>query len=845
MNKNLTSLGILLFVAFNLFAQIPQTQRPQTGGAPAGMNMPAGMKVPSIGRIFGKVLEAGTKQPVPYASVVVFRTIGKKDTILGGGLTLENGEFSVGELPFGPVQVKITFVGLKEFKKTLMIVPPDNVEIDMGDIKLEADSKVLNTVDVTAQKSQIQLNLDKKVFNVDKNITATGGTAEDVLKNIPSVTVNSDGNAQLRNQGTTIFVDGRPTLLTINQIAADQIDNIEVITNPSAKYDASTSGGIINIVLKKNRKPGYNGFVNLSGGYPTNYNGTLNLNYKEGRVGVTGFYTMNFGSNPIFGYTNETKSVNAITTGFFRQDGENQFNRRFQVGRLALDYTVNNRNTLTIAGNIVQGNFDIDVDNKFYSGLNANKPDSNGTFVNVARNQFRNYGAQLIWKKTYPKKGQELTNDLTYNQSTSFNNSDWTTTIITPISAKTLQENRGNNDGYQLNYQLDYVNPLNDSSKIEMGLRSNINNRDQDFLANFLLDDKSRVLIPSQSTDIRVEEMVNAAYITYTSKFKGFGYSAGIRFEQAQLVGQSRLDISQNGGKFGYKYPGDNGVSIFNSFFPSLYISKKIDKATEMQINFSRKVNRPDFMRIMPFIREANLRNFSRGNPALVPEFINLAELNYNKIFGNNNWLISLYLRNEEQPITQFIRPALNDSLNRQEITFINGDNSNRIGIDNTLKLGFGKNVDLTTNFNVFNTSISLIDNGKTVKNSGWAWSGKANFNIKLPKDFAIQLTGNYESDQPNLQGKRLAFAFGDFAVKKAFNRLTSLTLAVNDITNTRQQVSILNSVSGANTIVTENLRRRDVRNIRLSFQMAFGKMDASIFKKRPQGGGGQQQMDF
>jgi outer membrane cobalamin receptor len=840
MNKNLTSLGILFFLAVSLMAQQPQPQRPQSGGPPAGMNLPAGMKIPNIGRIYGKLLEASTKQPVPYASVVVFRTMGKKDTILGGGLTLENGDFSVGELPFGPVQVKITFVGLKDFKKTLMIVPPDNVEIDLGDLKLEADSKVLNTVDVTAQKSQIQLNLDKKVFNVDKNITATGGTAEDVLKNIPSVTINSDGNAQLRNQGTTIFVDGRPTNLTINQIPSDQIENIEIITNPSAKYDASTSGGIINIVLKKNRKPGYNGFVSLGAGYPTNYNTTANLNYKEGRVGLTGFYSLNYGSNPIFAYTTESRKTNNGTV-FFRQDGDNDFNRRFQIGRLSMDYSINNRNTLTFAGTIVKGNFDIDVNNKFSSGLLGNKIDSAGTFVNIAKNQFTNYGAQALWKKTFPKKGQELTIDVNYNQGGSNNDADWTTSVTLPINGSLVQQNRGINDGYQITSQLDYVNPLSDSSKIEFGLRSNINNRDQSYVADLIFSDGTRRLIPSQSTDVRVEEMVNAAYFTYTNRIFGLGYSAGLRFEQSQLVGQSRLDVSQNGGKFGYKYPGDNGVNILNSFFPSLYISKKIDKMTEVQVNFSRKVNRPDFMRIMPFVREANQRNFSRGNPALVPEFINLAEFNFNKLFGNNNWLLSLYLRNEEQPITQFIRPAINDSLGRQEITFINGDNANRYGVDNTLKFGFGKNVDLTTNFNVFYYSINLLQNGVTYKNSNVAWTAKANFNIKLPKDFSIQLTGNYESELPSLQGERLAFAFGDFAIKKSFNRLTSMTLSINDISNTRQQISILRTTDA----ITENLRRRDVRNIKLAFQMAFGKMDASIFKKRPQGGGQQQQMDF
>ena len=324
MKKILISLSFL-FIALISYAQMP-------GGMPAG-----GGKMPSMsGRVYGKIVDATTKQPIEFASVIALRPMGKRDSMLGGGLTLQNGEFNIDNVPLGGIKVKVSFLGFKDFvKQNVMIMPPDNMEVDLGDIELQSDSKVLSTVDVTAQKSSMQLSLDKKVFNVDKNITATGGTAEDVLKNVPSVTVDGDGNAKLRNNNTTIYVDGRPTMLSMNQIAADQIESVEVITNPSAKFEASTTGGIINIVTKKNKKPGYNGFIGLSAGTGNRYNATANLNVKEGRTNVTGFYTLNSSKNPTIGYSNRTNfdSTGAVSN-YYNQKTKSSFDNLFQVGRL-------------------------------------------------------------------------------------------------------------------------------------------------------------------------------------------------------------------------------------------------------------------------------------------------------------------------------------------------------------------------------------------------------------------------------------------------------------------------------------------------------------------------------
>lgn len=833
MKKILIALGFL-FTALITYAQMP-------GGMPAG-----GGKMPSIsGRVYGKIIDATTKQPIEFASVIALRPMGKRDSMLGGGLTLQNGEFNIDNVPLGGIKVKISFLGFKDFvKQNVMIMPPDNMEVDLGDIELQSDSKVLSTVDVTAQKSSMQLSLDKKIFNVDKNITATGGTAEDVLKNVPSVTVDGDGNAKLRNNNTTIYVDGRPTMLSMNQIAADQIESVEVITNPSAKFEASTTGGIINIITKKNKKPGYNGFIGLSAGTGNRYNATANLNVKEGRTNVTGFYTLNSSKNPTIGYSNRTNfdSTGAVSN-YYNQKTKTSFDNLFQVGRLSLDYQISNRNMLTVAGTYVNGQFNIksDVEDVF---LSPSKVALNRGIRSVRPvNEFKNYGLQAIWKKTFAKKGKELTTDFNVNFGNSVNEAEWLTTanILNPdgsvASTGTLKNViNGGNKGQQFTFQMDYTNPINDSTKIEMGVRSFANLRTQDYYFYTNINDKLELdRSISQNTDI--DDIINAAYMTYTSRLRGISYQAGVRFEQSKFDGNSLLDNT----KFGYSYPG-GGKDILKSFFPSLYLSKKLDKTSEIQINFSRKIQRPNFMQLMPIIQNTDRQNIRIGNPKLQPEFVNLSELNYNKLFGAHNWLISLYYMLETNTIKPFTSPSATDP-SVLITTFINAKNETRFGLDNTLKLALAKNLDFTTNFNLFNFNVSSTE----VSRNSWSYNGKGNINWKLPnklKDFSLQLNGNYESDQITLQGERKANAFMDFAVKYTFNRISSLTFAVNDVFNSRKEISYLNQSS----FYQESMRRRDLRYFKVSLQMPFGKMDASIFRKAKDAKRQQnpsQEMDF
>ena len=826
MKKNYFFLTLVLVLSLNFKLS---AQRP--GG------MTGGGKMPSIGRVYGKIVDKSTKEPIPFGSVVALRALGKRDSIVGGQLSLENGDFNLDNLPMGGAKIKISVVGYKDFTKSVTMFPPD-VEIDLGDIGLEVNAEVLKTVTVQGQKSSAMLSIDKKVFNVEKNITSSGGTAEDVLKNVPSVTVDADGTPKLRNSSTTVYIDGRPTLFSLNQIPSDQIESVEVISNPSSKYEASTSGGIINIVLKKNRKPGYNGFISLSAADHDRYNGTFNLNVKQGKVNVTGFYSANTTDVPVNGYTNKTiYSPGDSTYKYYNQNSISQFNTNFKIGRIALDYSINNRNTLTFAGTIVRGVFNVNgTQNSQFLRADFSTYETGVRNV-LPLNKFNNQQAQVIWKKTFPKKGKELTIDANYGWGGSSNSQDWISTVndakgVALPYQPSLTEIRGDNSGHQTVVQLDFTNPINDSTKWEMGLRNYYNYRTSQSLYNqYSYTDPNpgyKEIIPL-SSDYNITDIVNAAYTTYTSRYRGWGYQAGLRFEQSYLDGVSKIGTLSD---IGYNYPGDG--KILNTFFPSLYLSKKIDAKNEFQINFSRKINRPNFMQLLPIVMASDLLNIRKGNPGLKPEFVNTIEANFNKTFGYNNWLVSAYLKNVNDPVTNysFVNPEVAGGL----ISIpTNGNVSNKFGLENTFKWAITDNLEWTNNVNVFNTTIS----SDSLNISQWSYFLKSNAIFKFGKGFSTQLSGSFEGKEVILQGYIKERYNIDFAIKKSFsNGAANVTLAVNDIFNSRKQVTFLEG----STFIQESMRRRDIRAFKISVQFPFGKLDSSIFRKAKEGRKQQQQ---
>lgn len=822
---------IAFFIGLTSYAQMP-----------GGMGGMKNMKDPKLGRVYGKVIDANTGKPVEYASVQVLWY--SKDSLLGGSLVKENGDFAVDGLPsFGQVRVKIKFIGYKDYLQKVYLSPPDKVDQDLGDIKLAVDDKLLKEVDVVAEKSAVVLSIDKRTYNVDKDLSVKGGTGVDVMKNIPGLTVDADGNVQLRNQSPTIFVDGRPTTLTLQQIPADQIERVEIITNPSVKYDASATGGILNVVMKRNNKPGYNGMVMAYIGTGDRYGGMANLNVKQGKWNTSLMYSFNQGINNTNGFTKRTQLDSGKTVGYFNQDNDTRMMTIFNFGRLGIDYNIDNRNTISLNGMIVAGQFKT-ADNQTYKILDSSATERLfGYQLNNQKAEFQNYNAQLLYKKTYPKVGKELTVDANYNYTNSnngylFNTSTQTIPYITDIP-NTYQKNKGFTNANQFVFQMDYVNPISDTRKFEAGIKAFYKNSiSANNTSRATGDENNYVKDTIMSNRYVIDDMINAAYVNYNDKlFWNIGYQAGLRFEQSYYAG----NITDKNQKFSYNYP-STADDILKSLFPAIYFSKKLKKSQEVQLNFSRKIARPNFFQLMPFVMFADKQNYRIGNPQLKPEFKNIAELNYNKILTKGSYLASGYFRYEEQPITDVAYPDPDPAKTNVLVnTTINGDNAIRYGFENTFKWTFFKTLDWTVNANAYYIYMKgkIVPTEPEVKAEGYAWNAKTTISYRFPKNITLQVNGNYESPKILLLGVANPIYSMDISLNYMIATKWIFNATLSDVFNTRRMGTHYETPYYEQDLS----RRRESRYVRLTVTYLFGKMDASIFKrgKQMKGMGGQE----
>lgn len=788
-------------------------------------NRPTGGKMPAIGHVFGKVINAQTKESVPFVSIAAY----KRDSLIGGCLAGTNGEFSLENLPFGPLKLKITFVGFKPLQQPVTITP-QTVEQDLGDLKLEVEETLLKSVEVVADKSASQMSIDRKVFNVDKDLTVKGGTATDVMKNIPSVTVDNDGNAQLRQNAAIIYVDGRPTTLTLDQIPADQIERVEVITNPSVKFEASTTGGIINIVMKSNSKPGYNGMISAGAGTNDHYVGNVALNFKQKPIGFSVNYNYNSFLNPVTGYSNRTSLADGQPVGTYDTRTNTSFKHQFQAASATFDYYINNRNRLSISENMAFGNFN-NYDVQAFESKSNDSVVSYGTRETNAKVHFENYTTTAHYLKTFPKQGKQFTIDATFNTTHAKNPSDYTTYTYTPTGSSPdnpqLQQNDGHNQGNLYIVAADYVNPITDSTKLEYGIRSTYRPSDQVLDVSEYSYTEAQYLTDNYLTNhYQIKDLVNAAYINYSMRFKKIDYAFGLRFEDSYYKG---ILVNRNDSSFLYHYPA-NLNTLMNALFPSIFISKKLSEKQEIQFNVSRKINRPNFRQLMPFIMANDPKNYTIGNPNLTPEFITLSELNFNQYVKNGNFFLSLFYRNTQNPLTMYSSPSPTDPTILINTT-INGDQSNTIGMDNTFKYTLFKGFEATLNMNLFYSVIQATYANVKTSNEGFNYTGKLNLTYKLPKSFSLQLSGSYESPRVLPQGETREFYFADMGISKDITKFISLTASVSDIFDTKGRGLYYTT----DQYIQDSWNRRESRFIRVVARFRFGKADAPIFKKRSQ----------
>ena len=853
---------IFLFIAEGLLAQYP------AGGGRGGQNM-------NMGHFYGKIVDEVTGKPIEGASIQLSQnkmdtaTKKRRDFVVAILLSDKKGDFSIDKLPvLTPYQLLITAVGYKTFNEKIafnlkmgggdMSQMLNAVDKDLGNIKMAHNAEQLQGVVVTANKSLLQMNIDRKVFNVDKSLTSIGGTAVDVMKNVPSLNVDIDGNVTLRNSTPQIFIDGRPTTLTLDQIPADEIESVEIITNPSAKFDASGGGsGILNIVLKKNRKAGYNGNVRANVDSRFRYGLGADVNIKQGKI--------NFFANGMY---NQRKSLSTQrieredhlegVTANLSQKGKPVNNGHFAFGRAGFDYFPDIRNTFTLSGVLVSGKFsnenllNIERDSIFpsYVSNETGISNTNGSFT------FNNYGGTLSYKHNFAKPNKDITADVNYNYSKNSNNSVFSTQYFdlnnTPKTPLFQQQTLGGGNTKYFTAQTDYTNPISDKMKLEAGLRASVRNyssSNENYFYNTTLSKYES--IPGLNSKYKFTDQVYAAYTTFSQKLNNFTYQLGGRIESSDYSGKL-LDSNQ---VFKNSYP--------FSFFPSVFLTQKINDKQDIQLNYSRKINRPNFFQLIPYYDFSDSLNISRGNPNLVPEFTNLLELNYDLNLKNgNNIIATIYYRHTSDLITryQYRDKNPNPSYHGDSIfisSYANASSSTAYGLEVTSTNKIADWWSLTSNVNVYNSKINGNNLEGDLVNQRVSWFGKLNNQFKLPKNYSIQLSGDYTSKTitpPNrgggggggrgFGGGDLSNANGytdpvygvDIALRKDFlkDKSASLTLSMNDVLKTRKyHTHSLSNFSSTIFSVQDNYRTRDAQMLRLSFNWRFGKFDASLFKRK------------
>jgi hypothetical protein len=775
----------------------------------------------------GFVSDSAASQPLEFATVSIYQHSDGK--LQAGALTDEKGSFTLSNIPPGKYKLKVVFIGYKNYEKAIELTPQD-INYNLGVIKIVSASQNLKEVEIVAERPTMVMTIDKKVYSVDKDLSVKGGTGLDAVKNVPGVSIDNDGNVTLRNNDAQIFIDGKQTNLTLQQIPADQIERIEVITNPSAKFDANTTGGILNIILKKNNQPNFNGSVILGIGTSDRYSATTTLNQRTQKFNFSGMYSYNTENNNINGFTNRENLASPVPVKFYEQKNQTSFLRTSHTAKIGADYYLNKQNTISLSQAFNTGIRDIDETQTFKS-LNANEVlYSYGDRINVSGGNNKNYISQIGYKKTFSKPGKELSADAQYTYSESVGDYLYTTNdtvvgnaIFTPIIQK--NNNGGNNNLFT--FQSDFINPINDSAKIEFGVKTVFKqNKNANTTENYLNAANAYIYDSALSNNYLITDLVNAAYVNYMRRLKKINIQAGLRFEQSYYNGTM---LDRNNQTFGYSYP-SSGSTIFNTLFPSLYLSRKISDKNEIQFNVTRKINRPNFFQLLPIVFFADNYNYRTGNPSLKPEFLNKAEINYSYTKQQVNFLTALYGQYSENAIIIAGSPsAINPSILIN--TYQNSKGSFSYGWENVIRVNFLKFITSTLTFNPYYLVINYTDsNGSALSAKGYSFNSKLVINIRLPKDFSIQANGAYEAPKPLPQGNMTHLYFFDLSVSKSLNKRFIFNLILSDVLNSKQR-GINFYTSNYNQ---ELMRRREARYLKFTATWLFG--NANITPKKKSG---------
>ncbi len=766
-------LTLLLFAPLSLFAQI-------------------------AGTINGVIIEDETDEPLPFVTIALTPEGGSAPT--AGCSTGEDGSYSLNNIKAGKYTVTASFVGYLDESRSISITAGKS-SINLGTIRLKSDRKLLKEVVVTEQRSQMSFEIDKRVFTVDQSLATTGGSASDVLAEIPSVEVDNEGTVSLRgSESVTVWINGKANGLTgdnqgdiLQQLPAGSIEKIEVITNPSAKHSPEGTAGIINIILKRDRKAGYYGSAQGGMDSKLGYNAGGNFNYSSGK----------FDAYVGFNYRNMRFENEGITdTKYF---ASNQYQQQTNIG------SHNPNNIFGRAGFTwhITRNDDIyaNVTGMFGGGRHNNEISavsgpigSDGTYADPTQKMTRTttqqgkptmYNVELgythRWSDTHfidfsvgHHQWSQLRNS-TYRQTTELFGPETKT-----ISSYQFQDGKNRNNSTEI--KLDYEYKINENHRIEAGYKGDIKD-DRSPVITFT-DEAHTQYDKKQYNQFRYKQNIQALYSTYSGRIGKFGYQLGLRGEYWNVKTQSYGWEEKESGDI----PGFTSKNFFK-LFPSAFVSYEISDGQEVQLNYTRRLRRPWGGQLNNFQNISDSTNISFGNPGLTPEYSNAYEVNYLKNWEDHTLSLSGYYRTTEDVIE---RISYSSGIGRViYTTFENVARTQSAGLEIVGKNRLFKALDLTTTVNLFYYKLDAfkyIINGETITGNAdenFSWNARMTANVMLPWGISFQATGRYDAKRIVAQGYREPSYSLDLGLRKMFNQHWSISVNARDILDSRGRKTI------------------------------------------------------
>ncbi len=712
--------------------------------------------VPGNGKVTGKVVDATNDSPIEYATVMLFSKQNSK--MVTGFASNKKGEFQLKDIPNGEYYMTVTFVGYKKKVVNDIKITSDKPSVDLNEIKLQQQAIEVGEVETTAERSAVEFKIDKKVVNVSQNLAAAGGTAVDVLQNQPSVQVDANGNITLRGSSNfTVMVDGRPSVLSgtdaLRQIPANIIDNIELITNPSAKYDAEGTAGIINIVTKRTDLTSTSGIFNSGIGSKDKYNGDFNLNYRtEDYNIVLGGDARRFNNLQDIDVNRTVFNLSDVNSTAVLHNKRDAYNARLSVDRF-----FNEKMTLGV--------------NASYGYVEM------GMGVNTINNITNTAGVPSVVNST--------TNDKTSTTAEYFNGSVNFTNIFTPkvndlyfeATFTTLKlpseqmtiENSTSSSGVPQNLtrgrenntsridsriKLNYKHNLTPQNTFEAGLQANLFFKKMDIISkDYNSVDQAWIRNDAFSNEFDYRNNIYSAFATYTDQLLGLDYQAGLRLEYTDRV------LNQITTKSDFKFQQLD-------LFPTLNISKKLSEFQQMQFSYSRRIQRPGDGQLNPFTYYSDSYTYTGGNPYLRPSFTHSVELNYQHYFTGASLIVQTYFRKTTDGIEQI---QLVDNSGKLGVNFANSLNTTSIGTEISSNIAFTQWFRIDPAVNVYNLNLTEKPEYGIKEQNYFTWDARLNSTLMLSAETRIQLFANYFPDRISSQGEMKSFMIVGCSVRQDF----------------------------------------------------------------------------